>query len=362
MTRTLLFSGLLTAVLTGCAASGVSVSPETDAASTSPANALRVETAVLQPSPAVVNISIPGEVTGSRDVVLSAALGGFVEARRAEAGDVVRQGQVLALVDHSTYAAGLDLAEAQLAQVQAERARLDKMGDFVTDQQLVSADTQVKQAQAQRDQAAIRKSRSVIKAPFSGTVASINAEPGSVTNPGTPIARMVKLDPIKVTLSVPDRDVVSLRKGMPVKVTTAATSKVFEGTITHIGAAADLSTRTFMVEAELPNPDGALLPGMIARINAQHDLGESTLIVPQDWIVTNSAGQGMFVEKGGVAEWHPVELGAILRDQVVVESGVAPGDHIVINGHRTLVQGDPLIIARQGVCCEAGRAVFEEAK
>ena len=362
MIRTLLFSGLLTAALTGCAASGVTADPETDAASNAPANALRIETAVLQPSPATVNISIPGEITGSRDAMLAAALGGFVEARKADAGDVVRSGQVLALVDFSTYAAGLDLAEAQLAQAQAERARLDKMGDFVTDQQLVSANTQVKQAQAQRDQAAIRKSRSVIKAPFSGTIASINAEPGEVTNPGTPIARVVQLDPIKVTLSVPDRDVVALTKGMPVKLTTAATSKVFEGTITHIGAAADKSTRTFLVEAELPNPDHALLPGMIARVSAQRTLGDATLIVPQDWIVTNSTGQGMFVEKAGVAEWHPVELGAIVRDQVVVMAGVAPGDHLVVSGHRTLVQGDPLIVARQGVCCEAGRAVFEEAK
>jgi multidrug efflux pump subunit AcrA (membrane-fusion protein) len=68
------------------------------------------------------------------------------------------------------------------------------------------------------------------------------------------------------------------------------------------------------------------------------------------------------VEKNGVAEWRPVELGAIVRDQVVVTSGVEAGDHVVINGHRSLVQGDPLIISRQGVCCEAGRAVFEEGK
>jgi membrane fusion protein (multidrug efflux system) len=143
-----------------------------------------------------------------------------------------------------------------------------------------------------------------------------------------------------------------------VSVGTSALSGLRTGRVVRIAPAADVRTRAFPVEVEVPNSDGALLPGMIARVSASRPVAEGAMVIPQDWIVTLRDEQGVFVTKGDVAEWRDIELGEVIHDRVVVRSGIQPGDRIVINGHRDLVDGDPLIVAREGRCCADGRPTF----
>ena len=107
-------------------------------------------------------------------------------------------------------------------------------------------------------------------------------------------------------------------------------------------------------------PDGALLPGMIARVRADRALTDAAMVIPQDWLVTRRSERGVFVTSGDIAEWRDVTLGDVIHDQVVVTSGLSEGDRVVITGHRDLVDGDPLIVSREGRCCAAGRPSFEE--
>ena len=322
------------------------------------AKATRVEIAVIKPSAASLSVSVPGEITGARDANLASAMGGYVEAVWVDIGDEVSQGQVIAQIDGAIYSAQYTQAEAQMELAEAELRRVRQLGDLATASQLHGAETQAKVARAGRDMAGAQLSRAMVSAPFSGVIASVNLEAGEVAGPGTPVARLVQLDPIKVTLSVPDRDVVALSEGMPAHVTTNAVTGVHEGMVTHIAPAADMNTRAFPVEVELPNPDGALLPGMIARVSVSTSSLEEALIIPQDWLVTRTSDQGVFVVEDNRATWRTLTLGAILRDQVVIESGLEIGERVIITGHRELVDGDSLIISREGVCCENGRAMF----
>ena len=182
---------------------------------------------------------------------------------------------------------------------------------------------------------------------------------GEAVPPGGPVGRLIQLDPAVVTLSVSDRDVVALAVGAPVSVTTAAQSEQLLGRVTRIAPAADLSTRAFPVEVEVDNASGALLPGMIARVTAARDVTTGAMVIPQDWIVTLREEQGVFVTQGDVAQWRDIELGAVIHDKVVVTSGLSAGDRVVITGHRDLVDGDPLIVSREGRCCAAGRPTWK---
>ncbi len=325
------------------------------------AAATRVEVARIQPSEAAIHVGVPGEVYGSRDASLAAPMGGYVEAVRVSDGDRVAAGQVIAQVDASIRAAGLRQAEAQLALAEAELERVRQLGDLATASQLQGAETQAVVARAARDMAAAQLSRAVITAPFPGVVSNIDIEVGEFAAPGQPVARLLQLDPVTVTVTVPDRDVVSLREGMSAQVTTTATSGVLTGTVRHISPAADLRTRAFPVDITVPNPDGQLRPGMIARVDVQISRGEPALVIPQDWLVTRTADQGVFVAEDQHARWRTLKLGAILRDQVVIDEGLEPGELIVITGHRELVDGDELIISREGRCCTDGRATFAGA-
>jgi len=325
------------------------------------ARAIRVEVARLDSdSDTRLEITIPGEVEGSEDVLLAAALGGQVESVPVSKGDSVRSGQVLARIDAEIYGAQLAQAQARLSQAEAESTRVQQLGDLASDSQRVQVDTQLKIARAGVRASAAQHDRAVIRAPFSGVAADVFASRGEFMGPGSPVVRLVQLDPIKISLSVSDRDVVGLQPGMEVEVQTAAVSTPFSGAIRHVGRAADLRTRSFPVDVELPNPDGALLPGMIATVRLGRALPADTLAVPQGWIVTRRSGQGVFVESDGYARWAPVTLGEVLHDQVVITDGVEAGARVIITGQRDLVDGDAVLVAREGVCCERGRPVFGE--
>lgn len=339
----------------GCAAGAEQADPR---AAMPGGKALRVEVISVEPSVARVDLNLPGEVQGSRDAALAAALGGYVEAVAVRPGEIVTRGQHLASIDASLYSAGVRQARAQLALAEADRSRVEALGDLASQAQRDAAQTQVDVLAAGLERAEAQLRRARVTAPFAGTVAQIDLEVGEVVGPGSPVARLVQLDPVRVSLSVPDRDVVALRPGMPVQVSSPARSGQFQGTVTSVPAAADTRTRTFVVEVEVDNPSGELLPGMIARVQVSDELGTEAVVIPQDWVVTRLDGAGVFTEREGTAVWQPVELGRVTYDQVVVTSGVSFGDRIIVNGHRLLVDGDAVLVSREGTCCSTGRAVF----
>jgi RND family efflux transporter MFP subunit len=146
---------------------------------------------------------------------------------------------------------------------------------------------------------------------------------------------------------------------MAASVRTDAQGGVLQGKLSHIEPAADLKTRSFIVEIEVPNPERKLLPGMIATAELTSSATLQRLVIPQDFLVTGLDAVGVFINEAGVARFRPVGLGQVVRNQVVVEKGLSPGDSIVITGQRDLAAGDKLIVARSGKCCTDGRVVFE---
>ena len=318
----------------------------------------RVEVARIQPSRATLEVRLPGEVAGSRDAVLGSANGGYVERLLVKRGQLVRRGQSVARIDTRTYTAQRDQAKAQRDLAASELTRLEAVTDLASASQLEGARTQVAVAQATLDLAETRLSRSFVTAPFDGVIGQTAVEAGEVVGPGSPVARLVQLDPVHVTVSVSDRDIGALRIGQPASVSTDAVATVFKGEVVAVDPAADLRTRTFIAEVAVPNPDGVLLPGMIAGVTLSAELTDDGTVIPQDWIVTRLDGVGVFIVEDGVARWSPVQTGSVLHDQVSITSGLETGDVIVTTGHRSLADGDALLVSREGTCCVAGRVAY----
>ncbi len=348
----------------GC--NDVAAKPDHAAAATSstPAqrNAIRVEVAILTPSQAGLTLTLPGEVQAWRDANLAASMGGYVESVRVESGDKVRKGQILALIDSASHVARRNQTKVEVDTSKVELDRAKRLGRTLPGAQLDAAKARHRAAEAAYATADVQVSRSIITAPFSGVAVSVDVEVGEVAAPGVPLIRLVRLDPVKVTVSLSDRDVVSVRKGMKAKVRTDARGNLRDGVLKHIQPAADLKTRSFVGEVEVQNGDGQLLPGMIASVQLVADVEAIKIVISQDWLVTKPDGLGVFVYGDGVAQWRDVTVGAILRDRCVIESGLKEGDVIVISGHRDLATGDALIVARRGRCCTSdGRVVFDRA-
>ncbi len=322
--------------------------------------ATRVEVAALQGGKSAGRFERPGEVIGAREATLAAALGGFVERVLVSSGDDVKKGQVIARVDSSTHAAQLGLVRVELEDANRELERLKKMGKAIARARVDAAETRVARARAQRRVAQNGMSRATIKAPFDGALVDLQVEQGEVAAPGQPIGRLLLLDPVAVSVSVTDQDVQSLSEGSPVQISTAGSSTPLSGTVTRIEPAADLRTRTFLVEVQAPNPERKLLPGMIATVSFKPaDLGDA-LLLPQDLLVTQLQENGVFVVgDDNIAQWRALELGGIVGGQVEIKSGVRKGERIVTVGMRSLSDGDKVIIAREGVCCTDGTVTFE---
>ncbi len=322
---------------------------------------VRVETATVDKSDAKLELVLPGEIEGAKDARLAAAMGGFVEAVAVENGQSVKKGQTLLRVDSATHRARLSQASVELRAAKRELERAQAMKDVIAGQQLDNAQSRLAAAQAAVASARVNVSRSVITAPFSGTIAGLDVDEGEVAAPGVPLVRVVKLDEIKVTISVSDREVVALKEGMAVTVSTSASAKQVKGEISHINPAADPRTRAFEVEVSAPNPDRSLLPGMIAQVRIAENVASKELVIPQDWIVTKLNDLGVFTVVDGQAKWKSLDLGRVVRNQVVVKGGLTSSDEVVTRGQRQLSEGDQVLVARKGVCCTDGRVVYASA-
>lgn len=323
------------------------------------AKATRVEVATVKRGKAALSLTLPGEVEGVRDALLAAPLGGYVEAVHVASGDRVRKGAPLVHVDTATHSARRAQAEVELEAAEREYRRAKQLGDALPSAELDGAESRVKAAKAAAWTAQVQASRTVIGAPFEGIVTQVEIEVGEVAAPGAPLVRLVQLDPAKVTVSLSDRDVVAIHKGVAARVSADAKSGMLEGTVKHIQPAADLRTRSFIAEVEIPNEAETLLPGMIVSVALEVPLSDDQLVIPQDWLVTGMEEIGVFLDEGNVARWRVVELGPVIGRDVVVKSGLEPGEPVVITGHRALADGDPLLVTRRGTCCTNGRVVFE---
>lgn len=336
---------------------GEADAPESGAAQVVSVTATRVEVAEVAPSAAQIRMRLPGEVEGSRDAMLSSALGGFVERVHVSEGDEVRSGQVLVRVDSSLHGARAAQARVEVEAAERELRRAESLEGSIATAQIDNARSRRDAARAALRTAQVTASRALIKAPFDGIIAQLDVERGEVTGPGRPLARLIQLNPAHVSLSVPDRDVVALQVGAEVTVQTTA-SGVLQGRVSRVSPAADLSTRAFEVEVEVPNADGQVLPGMIAQVEFNQPVATGRILLPQYVLVTRLEGNGVFVADGDEARWVAVETGQVVRDQVVIESGLSGGEQVIVTGHRELAEGDAIMVVREGTCCTEGRVVF----
>jgi multidrug efflux pump subunit AcrA (membrane-fusion protein) len=119
---------------------------------------------------------------------------------------------------------------------------------------------------------------------------------------------------------------------------------MFSAAIRYVGATVDPQSRTFPIEVVMPNPRGVVKPEMVSNLAVARRELDSAVVVPRDALVRVEDGYAVFVavdrEGATVAEARPVRLGPSQRDMVVVESGLRPGDRLIVVGQKTVADGD----------------------
>ena len=213
-------------------------------------------------------------------------------------------------------------------------------------QDFLGAEVNVKRFEARVESARLRLTRSEITAPASGVIVQRDIEPGEVLGPGSPVAVLHDTAVLRATIGIPETDISFFSVGSPAAVSLDAyPDRSFDGRITYIAPTATRPRRSFEAEVEVDNADGTLRSGLIVRTGLQRRVFEDAVVVARDALVERDGILHAFVLEDGTAGLRSITLGPDEGDRVVITAGLEVGETLITNGHRNLVDGQPVRLA-----------------
>lgn len=293
-------------------------------------------------------------------------IGGRIAKIYVEEGVKVQKGQLLAEMDTRAARLQLEQAEAAVAVAQANyndaeknMERMERLikENAVSEQQyekielaFESADAQLNQAQAALNLSRYSLDVSIMEAPFSGVVASKNAEVGDVINPmmggfspNSGVVTLMDFSRVKIEVDVSHQDVIRIKKGQPASMAVSAfQGRSFPGRVSVVNVTADPLTKKFHVEVASENPDLLLRPNTFGEIMIEVSSHEDALVVPQNAILENK--YVFVVNEDNTVRRQEVSLGLENTDMAEILSGVQFGDRIVVEGSYGLDDGTKIEI------------------
>lgn len=297
------------------------------------------------------SIAAVGSLSAVHGVVVSADMPGIVSRIAFESGRHVEAGGVLVTLDTKQEQAQLRAAEAEreLARVSLERMRGLRAKGVTSQAELDDAVAAFDAADARTGEVRAAIARKTIRAPFSGVLGIRQVNLGQYLESGAPVVPLQSLDPIYADFSVPQQEASRVRVGTQVIVRfDAPDGGRAHGTVTAIDSIVDEATRNVRIQATLPNPDGALRPGMYVETDTLVGTAKPIVSVPASSINYAPYGDSVFVLEDvtgpdgqayrGVRQQF-VRLGTSRGDQVAVLSGVTPGAEVVTSGGFKLRNG-----------------------
>jgi RND family efflux transporter MFP subunit len=285
-----------------------------------------------------------GNFAPSQELSFPAENSGRVVRVLVDEGDVVRKGQVLAVIKGDQLSVELTNAQAAYNNAVTDRQRYENAFQTggVTKQQLDQAKLGVANAKARLDQARLNFGDATIKSSINGIVNKRYIEPGSVVSPGTNLFDLVNVSTLKLKVTVTEQQVATLRNGTTVKVKASVfPDKEYTGKVTFIAPKADESLN-FPVEIEITNnPNNELKAGMYgsAIFTANGAQPKPIIAISRNAFVGGVGNNQVFVVQDSVARLTKIVSGRILGEEVEVLSGLKEGDVVVVSGQINLQDG-----------------------
>jgi len=202
------------------------------------------------------------------------------------------------------------------------------------------ARTNVANAEAQLALARKNLSYANIPAPIDGYVSERTADLGEYVSPQQKVATIVRTNPLRIRIDIPEQAIPEVRVGQSVSVTTSAwPDKNFAGRVARIAPNVSATSRTLTVEAEIDNSGGALKPGQFATVRILQERAEPAVLVPARAVVTEAGVSRVFVIKDGHAEQRLVQTGQTEGDLIEIKTGVAADEQVATSSLEQLSDG-----------------------
>ena len=319
---------------------------------------------------------LPGRVSAVRVAQVRARVNGVVVKRLFKEGSAVQAGQLLYQIDPAPYKAALESAQASLAKAQANVAQASAQvernkplveANAVSKQEFTTLVTTQKQAEADMaaakaavQTAQINLDYAAVRAPIAGRIGQALVTEGALVSASeaTPLAVIQQTNTMFVNFTQSSAEVLRLRKAIAAKQLRASsdgsvpvrivledgTELPTPGKLLFSDLTVDATTGQITLRAEVPNPDGLLLPGQYVRVRLSQAEMPSAILLPQQAVTRNSQGDTVLVVgEGGKPGPRPVKVGNAQGNQWVILGGLKEGEQVIVDGfQKMMVPGAPV--------------------
>jgi RND family efflux transporter MFP subunit len=297
-------------------------------------------------------ISLPGSLKANQQATLYARVPGYLKSIAVDKGDRVAAGQSLGEIEVPELAADAVRYRAEARTAETDFTRLNaaqkSAPELVTPQALDEARGRMDVAKANLERTETLLNYSKLTAPFAGVITARFVDPGAFIPAATSgssaqnaaLVTLMDFNIVRAQVAVPELEAPLVRTGQPVRVSVEGLpGKVFEGTVARLAYALDDVTRTMLVEADLPNPDLALRPGMYATIKVGVEKHTDTLLIPAEGLVTEKSGASVFLAADGKAKKTAVKAGFNDGAKAEILSGLTGSETVLLVGKTALTDG-----------------------
>jgi RND family efflux transporter MFP subunit len=330
-----------------------------------------VRVAAVRASDSKMTVSLPATTTAFEAANIFARTGGYVEKRFVDIGDRVKAGDLLAEIiapelDHQIVQAKatLDQDKATLQQTQASRELADvtngRDSKLVTQGWLTKQQGDNDRLTLQAQQAAVGVAQSTVAAqeaqilileqekayqrvvaPFDGVITQRNIDNGSLVQSGsTFMFTLMQPDVIRTQVYIPQDEALGVVPGVDAVVhVPEIPDRRFPGKVTRIATALQPGSRTLLTEVDVPNPDGALNPGIYCTVELLIPRKTPSMIIPADAVVFDENGVHVAVVENGTARLQKITIARDFGEEVEVHDGVKEGDQVILDPTADLTDG-----------------------
>ena len=315
---------------------------------------------VVKPQTVIVTENLPARLEASREAVIQPQVSGIVQKRLFEEGSLVRAGQQLYQIDDAVYQANLQSAKAQLSLAQANKALAQSTANryaplvkekavsrqtydqALTEVKVASANIMV--AEAAIKQAEINVQYAKVLAPISGVIGKSNVSEGALVAPGSTanMAKIQQLDPLYVNITQSAANLMRIKKefqsgalkgvDFTVQITLDdGTPYPHKGRMLFADQTVDASTGELLLRAEVPNPDGMLLPGLYVRADIPQSQFHNAYLVPQSAVTRGKTDTLRVVAEDGTFAPREVKIAGSQKNQWIITGGLKPGEMVMVD-------------------------------
>ena len=317
-----------------------------------PPPATQVKASAARASPAFDEVSAVGTLRADEAVTIRPEIAGRIAEIRFGEGQAIARGALLVKLDQSELAAVLASSSAQ---AQLDKQRLERSEDlfkkgFISQQALDESRSNHARSVAKQKEDEARLAKTEMRASFAGVAGLRQVSEGQYVAAGTDIARIEKVDQLKLDFRIPESFAGKLKPGQPVKVLVDAyADDAFSGNVFAIEPAVDEQTRTVLLRARVANAGLKLRPGMFARVQVQLGVREKAVWIPEAAIVPRGQDSFVFQIVEGKAALQKVQTGARKVGEVEIRKGLSAGDMVVTEGLQKIGPGSAVVLMKDEV-------------